>query len=250
MTKFIVGLFFGLLSESAWAAGPQSHAQLYDLKGNQDGQVVMLSNWTEGQRFSTYEESPDAARKYFPEGSKVWIWCDGKSSVNQVKKIDTSGYGGWTTVDLAKKPVCGSTPLLMSNHVFPKQRWSTSNAPEKDVQAIQKKVTIEKGLQVTAINSEEKGSFYLVFDPTISSVYEMGGYRLLNGSMDQISVFEGSPLPPLIDLNNDTFPEFFFPSSDGLDAWIYELFPKLDMENSHYDEFIRNERKRLGIDNK
>ena len=247
MLKFIAGFSVGLLPGLILAASIQSHAQLYDFQGNQKEQVVMLSNWSDGQRFSSYNQSPDKARTYFPEGSKVWIWCDGKSSMNQIKKIDTNGNSEWTTINLAEKPVCNSPPLLMSNYTFPRQRWVISKTSDKELIAIQKQLEIEKEFKVTKIISDEKGLFYLVFDPTIPSIYEMGGYRLLDGNLNQISVFEGAPLSPFIDLNNDTVPEFFFPSSDGADAWLYRLFPNLDTENSHYDEFIRQQKKKLSI---
>jgi len=243
--KFLCFLALTIMPELLLAAGPQGHAQIYDLQGNRKGQVVMLSNWPDGRRLAIYEESPASARRYFSRARPVWIWCDGKSNRNRVKKIDLDG-SGWTTIDLAVTPACNSKPLLMSNYQFPKQRWSAAEGSETDVRAIRKKLKTEEKLRVTKITSEQKGTFYLVFDPRISSSYDSGGYRFLDGHLNQISIFEGAPLSPLVDLNNDSVPEFFFPSSDGLDAWIYQMFPKLDTENSQHDEFIRQKQKEMG----
>jgi hypothetical protein len=245
MQRKTVGAAFILLMATipayVFAAGPQSHAQLYDLLGGENGQVVMLSNSVEGHRFSTYEESPSSARKYFPDDARVWISCEGKQSTNQISKIDTSGKLGWTTIDLREKPDCASKPLLMSNHEFPKQSWMTESPSDEESRAIAEKIRGSERAKVTKIVNSKGEVFYLVFDPTISSIYDMGGYRFLDRVLNQISMFEGAPLMPLIDLNGDEVPEFFFPSSDGLDAWLHQLFPRLNTENSLHDKALQPE---------
>jgi hypothetical protein len=223
------------------AAGPQSRAQLYELLGGESDQVVMLSNWVEGYRFSTYEESPDSAREHFSDDARVWISCEGKPSTNQISKIDTSGDLGWTTIDLREKPDCASGPALMSNHEFPKPKWSAEAPSDEESRAIAERTRASERAKVTKIVNSKKEVFYLVFDPTISSIYELGGYRFLDRALKQISVFEGAPLIPLIDLDGDEVPEFFFPSSDGLDAWLYQLFPRLNTESSLHDKALQPE---------
>lgn len=221
------------------AVGPQSHAQLYELAGGESGQVVMLSNHVEEHRFATYEESPDSARKHFLDGARVWISCEGRQSTNRISKIGSGGDFGWTTIDLEEKPDCASKPLLMSNHEFPRQRWMAEAPADEESRAIAEKIRDSDRTKISKIVNSNKEVFYLVFDPAIPSIYDLGGYRFLDRALNQIAVFEGGPLTPLIDLNGDEVPEFFFPSSDGLDAWLHQLFPGANQENSRDEDPLR-----------
>jgi hypothetical protein len=122
----------------------------------------------------------------------------------------------------------------MSNDEFPTQRWHATDASRQEVAAIRAKLAPGPALKVTKITSDRKGIFFLVFDPSIPAIYDSGGHRLMDERLNQVSVVEQAPLVPLIDLDGDGVPEFFVPSSDGMDAWLYRLFPQVDREMSHY----------------
>jgi hypothetical protein len=215
------------------AAGPQATPQIYSLAGKKN-QMVMLSNWPEGKVFSRYEDHRGSTLQFFKPGQDVWIWCGKAASTNRIESIQTSTAGiGITTVTLEHDPGCRERPSLMSNDEFPKQRWRAGDASQEEVAAIREKLASRQALKVTRITSEQRGTFFLVFDPGIPAIYESGGHRLMDERLNQVSVVEQAPLTPLIDLDGDSVPEFFVPSSDGMDAWLYRLFPKIDREMSH-----------------
>jgi hypothetical protein len=215
-------------------AGPPATPQIYSLAGTKD-QVVMLSNWPEGKVFSRYEDYRKSTPQFFKPGQDVWIRCGEAASTNRIESIQTSKAGiEITTVTLEHDPRCKEKPSLMSNYEFPKQRWRAGDASQEEVAAIRAKVAPRQTLKVTKITSDQKGAFFLVFDPGIPAIYDSGGYRLMDERLNQVSVVDQAPLMPLIDLDGDSVPEFFVPSSDGMDAWLYRLFPKIDRELSHY----------------
>lgn len=211
---------------SLFAASPQSNPQVYELKGGKKGQIVMLSNWAKGNQFSAFE----APSTHFTKGQQVWIWCAGRSTSNKIKGISQNANRDFQFTEiLLESSSCQKTPQLMSNFDYPPQKWRKAAAAPSDIQRIQVKLKSKKKLQVTKIETEGNRIFFLVFDPEIKSTYDAGGYRLLDGKLTQISTFDGgTPLDPLIDLDGDGVPEFFFPSSDGQDAWIYQMYPKFE----------------------
>lgn len=230
----ILGLILFTINFSK-AAGPPGDAQIYDLVGDHNNQVIMLSNWAEGKIFSEFEDYRKSALKYFSENQQVWIWCQGEVIPNKIEKIHTYGESGMTltTVSLSKDTSCNKKPLLMSNYEIPKQTWKTSEISQQEIKSIHEKLATKEKLKITKIKTQGKGIFFLVFDPSIPAIYDSGGYRLLNAQLTQLSMVEGHPLTPLVDLDNDSVPEFFIPSSDGMGAWLYKLFPNLERDISH-----------------
>ena len=215
------------------AAGPQATPQIYSLAARKN-QVVMLSSWPEGRVFSRYEDPRKSTRQFFKPGQEVWIRCGNAASTNRIESIRTSNTGiELTTVTLERDPACKEKPWLMSNDEFPRQRWRAADASQQEAAAIRAKLAPRPALKVTTITSDLKGTFFLVFDPGIPAIYDSGGHRLMDERLNQVSVVEQAPLVPLIDLDGDGVPEFFVPSSDGMDAWLYRLFPQVDREMSH-----------------
>ena len=235
MIKKVLIVSLSLTSALVEAAPLPRDPQVYELKGNHENQVVMLSNWSVGKTFSEYQDYRQLTYKFFSENQPVWIWCQGKTVANTIEKIHTYAAGAttMTSIILADDPGCNENPLLMSNYEFPKQRWQAREVTPKELENIRSKLPSEGNLKVTKIEIEELGVLFLIFDPQIPTIYDTGGYRLLDEQLNQISMFENAPLTPLIDLDNDGVPEFFFPSSDGMDAWLYKLFPHVNREMSH-----------------
>jgi hypothetical protein len=228
--KRVLLFSFGFLPAFGWALTPPGDPQIYDVLGNHKGQFLMLSNWTERKRFAEYQDYRKLTGKYFSENQRVWIWCKGKSKPNLIKRITHQELDamGMTAVDLAVDPGCSEKPLLISNYEFPVQRWSTRKIVDKEREALRMKLNAKSAPKTIKIVSEKQGTFYLVHDPQIAAVYNTGGYRLYDSRLNEISKFAGAPLTPLIDLDGDTVPEFFFPSSDGFGAWLVRMFPRLD----------------------
>ena len=234
MSRSLVLISVLVISAFIEASGPPGTPQIYSLAGRKN-QVVMLSNWPEGKVFSEYEDHRQATLQFFKPGQDVWISCGKVASANRIENIQTSKAGvGITTVTLARDPGCKEKPWLMSNDEFPTQRWHATDASQQEVAAIRAKLAPRPALKVTKITSDRKGIFFLVFDPSIPAIYDSGGHRLMDERLNQVSVVEQAPLVPLIDLDGDGVPEFFVPSSDGMDAWLYRLFPQVDREMSHY----------------
>lgn len=231
MIKKLLILTLCMVPAIVQAAGPQGNPQIYALSGKHSNQVVMLTSWSEGGKFSDFEDYKNITSHFFADGQRVWTWCDGTSHPNSIEKIErTTGAMEITTVKLKETTNCNEKPHLMSNYEFPIQTWSARETSEKDVQAIRQKLASTAKLKVTTITSQTKGVFYLVFDPGIQAVYDIGGYRLLDARYNQISTLAGAPLVPFIDLDNDGVPEFFMPSSDGLDSGLYRMFPRVETE--------------------
>ncbi len=241
MVKKVLIIAVGLIPTLVEAVPPPSDPQIYELKGNHKNQVVMLSNWSVGKTFSAYQDYDQSTHKFFSENQPVWIWCQGKTVANTIEKIHTytAGATTMTSVILADDPSCNENPLLMSNYEFPKQKWRAREVTPKELQNIQSKLASEANLKVTKLEIEELGVLFLIFDAQMPTIYNTGGYRLLDDQLNQISMFESAPLTPLIDLDNDGVPEFFFPSSDGMDSWLYKLFPHIDLEMSHQYKLIK-----------
>ncbi len=181
----------------------------------------MLSNWSKQRAFAAFAAGNEP---HFTEQQRVWVWCGGESSVNKIDKIITGPVA--TEITLASKPKCTSKPQLMSNYDFPKKTWKEEKLSEEILLKIKSKLKVSGELTGTKIVTEKKGTVFLVFDQKIKSIYDAGGFLLLNDQYEQVSKFEGGGLIPLIDLNADSVPEFFVPSSDGTDAWLYEMYPK------------------------
>jgi hypothetical protein len=224
----------GLLCVAAHAAGPQGDPQIYSLASPNKDQVVMLSNWPDGKTVAVFNDYNKLSGKFFKPGQTVWVSCGGRISRNQIADIRNSHDEIATTnFILETDPRCKRTPLLLSNHPFPKSEWTATQPSQKELAAIRGKFSIGSEVEVTKIVTSRKGVFFSVFDPTIPAIYDVGGHRLLDGKLNQISMVEQAPLTPLIDLDGDSVPEFFFPSSDGFDAWLYRLYPQVDREMSH-----------------
>lgn len=217
------------------AASPPGDPQIYPLAGGHKGQVVMLSNWPEGKVFSEYEDHRKSTGDYFQPGQPVWVWCGGAATRNKVATIHTS-RGGMeiTTLTLERDPGCTAKPWLLSNHEFPKQQWRAAAASTTDIEAIRARLVGKADLAITRITTDQKRVLFLVLDPGIPAIHATGGYRLLDDRLNEIATLEQAPLTPLIDLDGDGVPEFFIPSSDGMGAWLYRLFPAVDTEMSVY----------------
>ena len=231
MFRKAVLLLFSIIPAMVEAVGPPGDPQIYSLSGTNENQVVMLSNWPEGKVFSDYVDYRKLTGDFFSQGQAVWVWCDGTTSQNRIETIQsTEGEMATTSIALERNPACQVKPLLLSNHAIPTQRWSASQASQSEVEAIKKKLSSKVGLKVTKIATGKKEILFLVFDPSIPAIYDTGGCRLLDHKLDQISIIDSAPLTPLIDLNGDDVPEFFYPASDGMDAWLYQLFPTVNRE--------------------
>ena len=231
MFRKAVLLLFSITPAVLEAAAPPGDPQIYSLSGTNKNQVVMLSNWPGGKVFSDYEDYGKLTGDFFSRGQAVWVWCDGKSSRNRIEHIQsTEGEMATTSITLESNPACQVKPLLLSNHAIPTQRWSASQASQNEVEAIKSRLSSKAGLEVTKITTGKKDILFLVFDQSIPAVYDTGGCRLLDHKLNQISMIDSAPLTPLIDLNGDDVPEFFCPSSDGMDAWLYQLFPTVNRE--------------------
>jgi hypothetical protein len=142
------------------AAGPQGNPQIYALSGKHSNQVVMLTSWSEGGKFSDFEDYKNITSHFFADGQRVWTWCDGTSHPNSIEKIErTTGAMEITTVKLKETTNCNEKPHLMSNYEFPIQTWSARETSEKDVQAIRQQLASTAKLKVTTITSQTKGVF-------------------------------------------------------------------------------------------
>ena len=219
----------------------QSKPQVYDLVTEHQDQIVMLSNWAQGNRFTEYTGYGKSTPKYFSPNQTVWILCAGKSTINKIKKIERYETG-LTIIELSK-PICKSNPVLLSNYNFPQKSWQEIKPSAQEIKQIKSLLKLKNGIEISKIKTQDFGSFFLVFHPKMKSIYNTGGYYLLDEQLNQVYKFQGALLTPLIDLNNDGMPEFFSPSSDDLDAWIYQLYPKFDDQLSHYDKYIRSLRE-------
>jgi hypothetical protein len=237
MIKRILFLSLFGVANVADAASPPGDPQIYRLAGAKTGQVVMLSNWPEGKVFSEYEDYRKDTGKFFSPDQKVWVMCQGRFEENQIKSIEKLATGmELTTLKLKNTPNCQSKPILMSNHEFPEQDWNLSQPSPTESQAIQRKLRNLPNIKVQKITTASKGAFFLVFDPSIPSIYDMGGHRLMDKDLKEIAYVEAGPLTPLIDLDSDGVPEFFVPDSDGMGASLCRLYPKVERELSHYYE--------------
>jgi len=226
-----------LVPAAVAAAGIQSDPQIYSLRGGHPGQIVMLSGWSKGKRFAEYEDSRNLTPRFFSMNQAVWTWCEGKSTPNRIERIDSRVVMGQvTTIVLAEKTTCDDKAQLISNHDFPRQRWAAADATEQEVERIQTKLRSAHRLRVTRVVSEVRGVLYLVSDPSIETIHDTGGSRLLDAALNQISMIDSAPLSPLIDLDDDGVPEFYMPSSDGMEAWLVRMFPELNRELSYSDK--------------
>jgi hypothetical protein len=235
MIKKLLILSLGMVPAIVQAVGYQGSPQIYALSGKHPDQVVMLTSWSEGKRFAEFEDDEKIASHFFAKGQRVWTWCDGKSHPNSIENIETKTGGlDITTVYLRETTNCNGKTSLMSNYEFPKQTWNAHETSAKDAQAIRQKLASTAKLKITTITSQTKGTFYLVFEPGIQAENETeddtGGYRLLDARFNQISTWDGDDIVPLIDLDNDGVPEFFMPSSDGMESFLIRMFPRIDTE--------------------
>lgn len=234
MTQKAVLIFICLVSSKVYAVGPQSDPQIYSLAGQNKNQILMLSAWSVGRIFAEYEDYTNSTEQFFRTGQEVWIRCAEKTTKNRIAELRMSrGEMVTTALVLEDDPGCERAPVLLSNHPYPKQDWAATEPSHGEIEAIRAKLGSEAKLEVTKIATGQKGSFFLVLDPRIPSIYDVGGHRLLDEECNEVGMIDQAPIVPFIDLDGDSVPEFFVSSSDGLDAWLYRLYPQVDREMSH-----------------